>query len=148
MELGARRAPSLPIVRCLPVMRQVRARAETRVLGVATDLIGRAMAGDGEAFRELTEPHRRELKVHCYRMLGSLQDAEDALQETLLTAWRSIGAFEARASIRTWLYRIATSRCLNVLRTASRRPAKAWDIPGLEAPERAPRGCDRCAARS
>jgi RNA polymerase sigma-70 factor (TIGR02960 family) len=102
---------------------------------VATDLISRAWAGDGDAFRELTEPYRRELNVHCYRMLGSLQDAEDALQDPLLTAWRNLGGFEGRASIRTWLYRIATSRCLNALRSASRRPAVAWNIPGVEPPE-------------
>ena len=66
---------------------------------VTTDLISRARAGDGEAFRELTEPYRRELQVHCYRMLGSLQDAEDALQDTLLTAWRGLGGFELRASM-------------------------------------------------
>ena len=102
---------------------------------VTTDLIGRARAGDGGAFRELTEPHRRELQVHCYRMLGSLQDAEDALQETLLAAWQGLESFEGRASVRTWLYRIATNRCLNALRSASRRPAKEWDIPGVEPPE-------------
>ncbi len=100
-----------------------------------TDLITRARAGDGEAFRELTEPHRRELLVHCYRMLGSFQDAEDALQDTLLAAWRGIGGFDGRASIRTWLYRIATNRCLNALRSASRRPAKEWDNPEVEPPE-------------
>ncbi|MCU1527142.1 MAG: polymerase subunit sigma-70 [Frondihabitans sp.] len=106
------------------------------MMGVLTaDLITRARSGDGDAFRELTEPHRRELQVHCYRMLGSLQDAEDALQDTLLTAWQGLGGFEGRASIRTWLYRIATNRCLNALRSASRRPAKAWDIPGVEPPE-------------
>jgi RNA polymerase sigma-70 factor (TIGR02960 family) len=102
---------------------------------VTGDLITRAQAGDGDAFRELTEPHRRELQVHCYRMLGSFQDAEDALQDTLLTAWQGLGGFEGRASIRTWLYRIATNRCLNVLRSASRRPAKEWDIPGVKPPE-------------
>ena len=102
---------------------------------VTTDLITRARAGDGDAFRELTEPHRRELQVHCYRMLGSLQDAEDALQDTLLAAWQGLGGFEGRASIRTWLYRIATNRCLNALRSANRRPAKEWDIPGVEPPE-------------
>ena len=102
---------------------------------VTADLMTRARAGDGDAFRELTEPHRRELQVHCYRMLGSFQDAEDALQDTLLTAWQSLGGFEGRASIRTWLYRIATSRCLNALRSAGRRPAREWDIPGVEPPE-------------
>jgi RNA polymerase sigma-70 factor (TIGR02960 family) len=102
---------------------------------VAADLISRARAGDGDAFRELTEPHRRELQVHCYRMLGSLQDAEDALQDTLLAAWQGFGGFEGRASLRTWLYRIATNRCLNARRSARRRPAKEWDVPGVERPE-------------
>jgi RNA polymerase sigma-70 factor (TIGR02960 family) len=102
---------------------------------VITELISRARAGDGEAFRALTEPYRRELRVHCYRMLGSLQDAEDALQDTLLAAWQGLGGFEGRASIRTWLYRIATNRCLNARRSASRRPAREWDMPEVEPPE-------------
>ncbi|CAN5596511.1 sigma-70 family RNA polymerase sigma factor [soil metagenome] len=93
--------------------------------------MSRARGGDHHAFAELTEPHHRELEVHCYRMLGSLQDAEDALQETLLAAWRSLPDFEERASLRTWLYRIATNRCLDERRRASRRPAKAWDVPGV-----------------
>jgi RNA polymerase sigma-70 factor (ECF subfamily) len=97
--------------------------------------IAKARAGDGDAFRELTEPHRRELLVHCYRMLGSLQDAEDALQDTLVNAWQGLGTFEGRASLRTWLYRIATNQCLNARRSASRRPAKAWDLPEVEPPE-------------
>jgi DNA-directed RNA polymerase specialized sigma24 family protein len=96
------------------------------------ELISRARAGDAGAFQKLTESHRRELHVHCYRMLGSLQDAEDTLQETLLAAWQGIKGFEGRASLRTWLYRIATNRCLNARRSASRRPAKAWDVPGVE----------------
>src|SRR5437899_437755 len=100
-----------------------------------TDLMSRARAGDPDAFRQLTEPHRRELHVHCYRMLGSLQDAEDALQETLLAAWQGFGGFEGRASLRSWLYRIATNRCLNARRSASRRPAKEWDVPNVEPPE-------------
>jgi RNA polymerase sigma-70 factor (TIGR02960 family) len=101
----------------------------------ADELISRARAGDGDAFRELTEPHRRELQVHCYRMLGSFQDAEDALQDTLLAAWQGFGGFEGRASLRTWLYRIATTRCLNARRSASRRSAKEWNIPKVEPPE-------------
>jgi len=68
-------------------------------------------------------------------MLGSFQDAEDALQDTLLAAWQSLGGFEGRASLRTWLYRIATNRCLNARRSASRRPAKEWDMPHVEPPE-------------
>jgi RNA polymerase sigma-70 factor (ECF subfamily) len=102
---------------------------------MTADLISRARAGDGDAFKELTEPHRRELQVHCYRMLGSFADAEDALQDTLLAAWQGLAGFEERASIRTWLYRIATNRCLNARRAASRRPAREWDIPGVEPPE-------------
>jgi RNA polymerase sigma-70 factor (TIGR02960 family) len=102
---------------------------------VGGDLMSRARAGDGEAFRKLTEPYRRELQVHCYRMLGSFQDAEDALQDTLLAAWRGFRGFEGRASLRTWLYRIATNRCLNARRSASRRPAKEWDVRNVEPPE-------------
>jgi RNA polymerase sigma-70 factor (ECF subfamily) len=102
---------------------------------VTEDLIARARAGDGEAFRALTEPYRRELQVYCYRMLGSLQDAEDALQDTLLSAWQGLDGFEGRASIRTWLYRIATNRCLNARRSAGRRPAKEWDIAEYQPPE-------------
>lgn len=106
-----------------------------RMGDVAADAITRARAGDGDAFRELTEPYRRELQVHCYRMLGSFQDAEDALQDTLLAAWRGFGGFEGRASLRTWLYRIATNQCLNARRSASRRPAQEWDVPRVEPPE-------------
>jgi RNA polymerase sigma-70 factor (TIGR02960 family) len=84
--------------------------------------LARARSGDEEAFRELTEPHRRELQAHCYRILGSLQDAEDLVQETLLAAWRGLEAFEGRSSVRAWLYRIATNRCLDALRARSRRP--------------------------
>jgi RNA polymerase sigma-70 factor (TIGR02960 family) len=102
---------------------------------VTGDLLARARAGDGDAFRELTEPHRRELLVHCYRMLGSFQDAEDALQDTLLAAWQGLGGFKGRASLRTWLCKIATNRCLNARRAASRRPAKEWDVPNVEPPE-------------
>jgi RNA polymerase sigma-70 factor (ECF subfamily) len=82
----------------------------------------RARSGDDRAFGELTEPYRGELQLHCYRILGSVQDAEDVLQETLLAAWRGLGQYEGRASLRTWLYRIATNRCLNALRASGRRP--------------------------
>ncbi|MEV3902090.1 sigma-70 family RNA polymerase sigma factor [Mycobacterium sp. NPDC050551] len=102
---------------------------------MTTELITRARAGDGDAFQTLTEPYRRELLVHCYRMLGSFQDAEDALQDTLLSAWQGIERFEGRASIRTWLYRIATNRCLDALRSAKRRPAKEWNISEIQLPE-------------
>jgi RNA polymerase sigma-70 factor (TIGR02960 family) len=100
---------------------------------VTADLLARARDGDGEAFRELAESHRRELQVHCYRMLGSFADAEDAVQETMLAAWQGIGGFaEERASLRTWLYKIATSRCLNARRAASRRPAREQDMSQFE----------------
>src|SRR2546430_3303243 len=92
---------------------------------VTADLLSRARAGDGEAFRELAGPHRRELQVHCYRMLGSFADAEDAVQETMLAAWRGIGGVtEERAPLRTPLDKIATNPCLNPRRAASRRPAR------------------------
>jgi RNA polymerase sigma-70 factor (TIGR02960 family) len=89
---------------------------------VTAAMLDRARGGDEEAFRALTEPHRRELQVHCYRILGSVQDAEDLVQETLLAAWRALAGFEGRASLRSWLYRIATNRCLNALRDGARRP--------------------------
>src|SRR5687768_15077021 len=85
-------------------------------------------ASDEAAFRAQTEPLRRELEVHCYRMLGSVQDAEDLVQETFLAAWRGFEAFEHRSSLRTWLYRIATNRCLNALRDARRRPDE-FELP-------------------
>ena len=88
---------------------------------VTDALLSRARAGDESAFRELVAPHRRELHLHCYRMLGSLTDAEDVLQETLLAAWGALTGFEGRASLRAWLYRIATNRCLNARRDSARR---------------------------
>src|SRR5207253_4037709 len=95
---------------------------------VGQDLLTRARSGDESAFRELTEPYRRELLVHCYRIVGSVQDAEDLVQETLLAAWRGLARFEGRASLRSWLYRIATNRCLNALRDRGRRPP---EVPPL-----------------
>jgi RNA polymerase sigma-70 factor (ECF subfamily) len=83
----------------------------------------RARAGDDRAFGELTDPYLAELRLHCYQILGSVQDAEDMLQETLLAAWRGLREYEGRASLRTWLYRIATNRCLNALRAAGRAQA-------------------------
>jgi RNA polymerase sigma-70 factor (TIGR02960 family) len=96
--------------------------AEGDVSQMDETTLGRARSGDGDAFAQLVEPHRRELLVHCYRTLGSLQDAEDVLQEVLMSAWRALDRFDGRA-LRPWLYRIATNRCLNHLRDASRRPA-------------------------
>src|SRR5579863_7391869 len=109
-------------------------------------VLDRARAGDDRAFGELTDPFLGELRLHCYRILGSVQDAEDVLQETLLAAWRGLSGFEERASLRTWLYRIATSRCLNALRAGSSRrvsmdgpqswpdppePTRLGDVPWL-----------------
>src|ERR1700758_2862067 len=99
------------------------------------ELLARVRAGDGQPFAELVDPFRRELQVHCYRMLGSVEDAEDAMQDTLLAARRGLAAFEERSSVRTWLYRVATSRCLNALRTARRRPRSAVPSPDIEPPE-------------
>ena len=83
-----------------------------------------ARAGDEQAFRDLTEPYRHELQLHCYRIVGSTQDAEDLVQETLLAAWRGLEQFAEQASIRTWLYRIATNRSLDALRASARRPQR------------------------
>jgi RNA polymerase sigma-70 factor (TIGR02960 family) len=88
---------------------------------VSGTILERARSGDEQAFRELTAPYLRELHVHCYRMLGSLTDADDLLQETLIAAWRGLDGYAGRASVRTWLYRIATNRCLNAIRDARRR---------------------------
>jgi RNA polymerase sigma-70 factor (TIGR02960 family) len=98
---------------------------------VSEDALGRARAGDEAAFRELVDPYRRELHLHCYRVLGSLEDAEDVVQETLLAAWRGLRGFEERASLRAWLYRIATNRCLNALRDRKRRPR---EVPTMAEP--------------
>jgi RNA polymerase sigma-70 factor (ECF subfamily) len=101
---------------------------------VTADLLTRARTGDEEAFRQLVEPYRHPLQLHCYRILGSAHDAEDALQETLLSAWQGLGGFEERASARTWLYRVATNCCLKVQRSRQRsqsvgRPPALPDLP-------------------
>jgi RNA polymerase sigma-70 factor (ECF subfamily) len=92
-------------------------------------LLSRAVEGDEDAFRELTDRYRRELQFHCYRILGSMQDAEDALQETMVSAWRGLARFERRSQLRAWLYRIATNRCLDALREAGRRPTPVPEPP-------------------
>jgi RNA polymerase sigma-70 factor (ECF subfamily) len=92
-------------------------------------ILARARAGEDDAFRELTGPYRRELQLHCYRILGSTQDAEDLVQETLLAAWRGLDQFNDQASIRTWLYRIATNRCIDALRAGRRRPQPMIELP-------------------
>jgi RNA polymerase sigma-70 factor (TIGR02960 family) len=91
-------------------------------------LLTRAQSGDEVAFQALTESLRGELQMHCYRIVGSVQDAEDLVQETLVAAWRGLEGFEERAPLRSWLYRIATNRCLNHLRDRGRR------LPDLPAP--------------
>ena len=95
---------------------------------MSDQMLARARAGDERAFRELTDPYRRELQLHAYRIVGSTQDAEDLLQETLLAAWRGLEQFQERASVRTWLYRIATNRSLDALRANRRRLA---DLPRM-----------------
>jgi RNA polymerase sigma-70 factor (TIGR02960 family) len=100
------------------------------------ELLDRARAGDTAAFDALVAPHRRELQLHCYRILGSVQDAEDAVQETLLSAWQGLGGFAGRSSLRTWLYRVATNRSLDALRAAGRRaPTVTTTVAGVEPPE-------------
>jgi RNA polymerase sigma-70 factor (TIGR02960 family) len=99
----------------------------TREIEKVSDMtLDAARTGDGAAFQELTQPYWQELRVHCYRILGSVQDAEDILQETMLAAWRGLDRFEGRSSVRTWLYRIATNRCLNALRDDARRPQTGY----------------------
>jgi len=108
---------------------------------VATEAtLERARGGDDRAFGELTDPYRSELQLHCYRILGSVQDAEDVLQETMLAAWRGLGQYEGRASLRTWLYRIATNRCLNALRATGRRPRTPPESPSFLTAEPTRRG--------
>ncbi len=98
--------------------------------------LARARAGDEDAFRELTDPYRRELQLHVSRIIGSAQDAEDLLQETLLAAWRGLERFEERASVRAWLYRIATNRSLDALRANRRRPEDVPRMPEMPEPTR------------
>jgi RNA polymerase sigma-70 factor (TIGR02960 family) len=97
-------------------------------------LVTSARGGDPRAFGELTEPLRRELQLHCYRIVGSVAEAEELVQETLLSAWQGIADFQGRSSVRTWLYRIATNRCLNSVRDRARRPMSAVE-PRAPLPE-------------
>jgi len=110
------------------------------IMGATEDTLGRARAGDERAFEALMAPYRRELQLHCYRILGSLTDAEDALQETLLAAWRGLSGYEGRASLRTWLYRIATNRCLNAIRDGRARVPPPEPVPPFQPPEPNRRG--------
>jgi RNA polymerase sigma-70 factor, ECF subfamily len=97
----------------------------TNVGSAERELIDAARAGDEDAFRRLVEAHQAELRAHCYRMLGSVQDAEDALQDALLSAWRGLPRFEGRSSLRSWLYRIATNACLKAI---ERRPKRVLPV--------------------
>jgi RNA polymerase sigma-70 factor (ECF subfamily) len=103
---------------------------------VTEQALARARAGDEDAFRELTDPYQRELQVHIYRIVGSTRDAEDLLQETLLAAWRGLERFEGRASVRAWLYRIATNRSLDALRASRRRPEDSQRMTEVPEPTR------------
>src|SRR3954469_19432000 len=102
-----------------------------RVMRESERILARACAGDEDAFSELTDPYRREVQLHCYRIVGSVQGAEDLVEEALLGAGRGLGGFQGRSSVRTWLYRIATNRCLNALRDSGRRPQ---EVPPMVKP--------------
>jgi RNA polymerase sigma-70 factor (ECF subfamily) len=106
---------------------------------VNSSTLASARAGDQQAFRELTDPYRRELLLHSYQILGSVQDAEDMLQETLLAAWRGLASFEGRASLRSWLHKIAANGCLNTLRDRGRRPR---EVPLMAEPPEPTRHAD------
>ena len=112
---------------------------------VTTSTLARAQAGDQEAFRELTDPYRAELLRHCYQILGSVQDAEDTVQETLLAAWRGLSNFEGRSSLRAWLHKIAVNGCLNALRDRSRRPR---EVPLMAEPPEPTRQADPVLGRA
>jgi RNA polymerase sigma-70 factor (ECF subfamily) len=112
---------------------QAMSAAATYLTAREADLLERARGGDERAYGELITPHRRALHAHCYRMLGSLEDADDALQEALLRAWRALGRFEGRSSLGTWLYRIATNCCLQ---TVKRRPVRV--LPQEHSPAASP----------
>ena len=111
---------------------RVKGRVWCEDANVTEQTLARARGGDENAFRDLTDPYRRELQLHIYRIVGSAQDAEDLVQETLLAAWRGLEQFEGRASVRAWLYRIATNRSLDALRASRRRPE---DEPMTQLPE-------------
>src|SRR5918996_156193 len=87
------------------------------------------VAAPEDAYGQLIEPHRAELRAHCYRMLGSVHDAEDALQDALLRAWKALPRFEGRSSVRTWLYRIATNACLDLIARRPKHPPAEWPDP-------------------
>src|SRR5918992_1026618 len=107
-------------------------RRHTGMRTTETEAVAAAKAGDEAAFATLVEPHRRELQVHCYRMLGSFEESEDQVQETFLRAWRRRETFQGRSTFRAWLYRIATNACLDALDAKPRpTPLDPADIPWL-----------------
>src|SRR5918998_1458663 len=108
-------------------------------------LIAAAEAGDERAFRALVGPYRRALQVHCYRMIGSAHDAEDMVQETLLRAWRRLERFDRRASLMTWLFRIATNACLDEIERRPRRPEPVQPFPDALVQEASPPAFDPAA---
>jgi RNA polymerase sigma-70 factor (TIGR02960 family) len=116
--------------------RRIRGKRLWEDASVSERTLARARAGDEDAFRELTDPYRRELQLHAYRIVGSAQDAEDLLQETLLAAWRGLEQFQERASLRAWLYRIATNRSLDALRASRRRPEALQPMTEMPEPTR------------
>ena len=117
----------------------MRSASEPRPTLAGASVLEAARAGDQDAFAELTGPFRRELHLHCYRMLGSFTEADDLVQDTMMAAWRGLPSFAARSSLRTWLYRIATNRCLNAIRDSKRRPPPVPVAP-FDPPEPSRRG--------
>src|SRR5881396_2628974 len=119
----------------------------TSATGQERELLQAARGGDEGAFQRLVEPHRGELHAHCYRMLGSVHDAEDALQEALLRAWRGLPRFEGRSSLRSWLYTIATNTCLNAI---EKRPKRVLPVdyapPPTPTTAPASRSSSRCGS--